>query len=692
MEKKTFLRLDSPVQYIKGIGPKRALYFKRIGVATVRDLLFLVPRRYFDYSRVYKIAQLKIDDEATIIGRVQLIQLKQSRSKGEILNLLVGDETGSIVLKWFNRPDLKNKFKLNDWLMVSGKVSFFYQKQMVNPLYEIIGEGAVEERTSGSIIPIYPLTEGLSIWDIRRAVRVAIEECLEEIEETIPQYLLDKNNLLFLKDAVRALHHPERIDEAMKARNRLVYDEFFFFELALARRKARIQVESGIPLKATGGLTNRFLQILPFSLTAGQKKIINEIALDMQKPKPMNRLLQGDVGSGKTIIALYAMLIAVENDCQAAMMAPTEILAEQHYLNHYSFFKNLNVDVALLTGSIRGSERKEIIEKIQNGKTKIVFGTHALIEEEITFNRLALAIVDEQHRFGVMQRAALVNKGINPHFLVLSATPIPRTLALTLYGDLDISTLTDKPEARGEVITRVISEKEKESIYKFIIGELQKGNQAFVVCPIIEKSEKLELKSATEIYQEIAGAFSGFKVGLIHGRLGTQERMQIMADFRSGTINILVATTVIEVGVDIPNATIMLILHPERFGLAQLHQLRGRIGRGSEKSYCFLLLDRFVAMETYQRIAFFEKNNDGFALAKEDMKLRGPGEILGKRQHGLPDIRIGDLELDQDLLFLARDDAFMIASKDPDMKLPENYPIRRHLMKLSQKEELLRIG
>ncbi|MEO0191121.1 MAG: ATP-dependent DNA helicase RecG [candidate division WOR-3 bacterium] len=692
MEKKTFLRLDSPVQYIKGIGPKRATYFKRLGVETVRDLLFLVPRRYFDYSKIYKIGELKIDDEATVIGRVQLIQLKQSRQRGEILHLLITDGTGSIVLKWFNRPDLKNKFKLNDWLMVSGRVSFFYQKQMVNPIYEIIGQEAVMERTSGSIIPIYPLTEGLSIWDIRRAVSWAIGECQAEIEETIPQYLLDKNNLLPLKEAVRFLHLPERIDEATRARNRLVYDEFFFFELALARRRAKVQVASGIPLKETSKLTKRFIEILPFSLTSGQKKTIDEITLDMQKSKPMNRLLQGDVGSGKTVIALYAMLIAVENDCQAAMMAPTEILAEQHYLNHYTLLKELGVDVALLTSSIKGSERKEVVAGIQNGRVKIVFGTHALIEEEITFNRLALAIVDEQHRFGVMQRAALINKGINPHFLVLSATPIPRTLALTLYGDLDISTLTDKPQARGEVITRVISEREKQSIYQFITGELQKGRQAFVVCPIIEKSEKLELKSATEIYQEITNAFCGFNVALIHGRLGTQERMQIMADFRSGKINILVATTVIEVGVDIPNATIMLILHPERFGLAQLHQLRGRIGRGSERSYCFLLLDRFVAQETYQRIAFFEKNNDGFALAKEDMKLRGPGEILGKRQHGLPDIKIGDLEQDQDLLFLARDDAFMIVSKDPDMKLPEHYPIRRHLMRFAQREELLRIG
>jgi len=690
--KKTFLRLDSSVQYIKGIGPRRALYLKRIGVETVRDLLFLVPRRYFDYSNIAKIRDLKIDDEVTVIGRIQLIQIKQSRQRGEVLNVVISDETGSIELKWFNRPDLKNKFSLGEYLLVSGKVNFFYHKQMINPLYEIIGEGEIEERERGTIIPVYPLTEGLSIWDIKRAVKIAIDECLDEIEESLPKSIIEKNHLLQLKQAIRALHQPERIEDTIQARRRLVYDEFFFFELALARRKAKTRTTTTISLKETGILTKKFLAALPFSLTSGQKDAITEIIQDMSGTKPMNRLLQGDVGSGKTVVALYAMLVAVENGCQAVMMAPTEILAEQHYLNHSELLKNIGIDAFLLTGSTKGSLREEIVKKIGNGEAKIVFGTHALIEEEIIFNRMGLAVVDEQHRFGVMQRAALVNKGINPHFLVLSATPIPRTLALTLYGDLDISTLPDKPSGRGEVITKVASEKEKASIYKFINNELHQGRQAFVVCPIIEKSEKVDLKSATEIYEEIKRNFSDFSIGLIHGRLNTQERIKVMDEFRKGITNILVATTVIEVGVDIPNATIMLILHPERFGLAQLHQLRGRIGRGAERAYCFLLLDRFVRPETYERIAFFEKNNNGFALARKDMKLRGPGEILGKRQHGLPDIKIGDIEEDQELLFLARDDAFFIVSKDPELKLPEHYPVRCQLTKFAQKEELLRIG
>ncbi len=693
MLKKQFLKLDSPVQYIKGIGPRRALYLKRLGVETVRDLLFLVPRRYLDYSTIVKIRDLKINTEATTIGRVFRIDIKRTGRRGEIINLLLKDDTGCIVLRWFNRPDLKNKFKIGDWLMVAGKVTFFYGKQLINPLYEILGsEETTKENITGNIIPIYPLTEGISIWDIRRALSIAIELCLDEVEEIIPTTLIEKNGLPYLRNAISDLHFPRSIEVAKSARDRLVYDEFFYFELILARRKALTQTQTGVALPEKKILTKRFIDSLNFALTPGQEKVISEIAQDMAKAKPMNRLLQGDVGSGKTVVALYALLIAVENGYQGAMMAPTEILAEQHYINHSSLLNTLGIKSVLLTSSIKGQSRDEIINQIRTGDADIVFGTHALIEEGIDFRNLGLAIIDEQHRFGVMQRAALVNKGVNPHFLVLSATPIPRTIALTLYGDLDISTLTEKPAGRGEVITRLVSENEKAGVFQFVRNEIQKGRQAFVVCPIIEKSEKLELKSATEVHNEISRIFSDFSVGLIHGRLSTSERIQKMSEFRNGAINILVATTVIEVGVDIPNATIMLILHPERFGLAQLHQLRGRIGRGAEKSYCFLLLSKFVVQETYERISFFAKNNDGFALAKKDMQLRGPGEILGKRQHGLPDIKIGDLEQDQDLLFLARDDAFAIVSKDPEMEMPEHHVIKEHLKKIVHKEDLLRIG
>lgn len=692
MIKRTNLRLTSSIQYIKGIGPKRALYFKKVGVETVRDLLFLVPRRYVDYSTILKIRDLKINDEATVIGKIQLIEMRKTKGRGNLLNVLLSDETGPINLKWFNRLDLKKKFSVGDWLIVSGKVTFFNGRQFINPLYELVGEEEVLQKTYGSIIPIYPLTEGLNLWDVRRAVKISLQECLDEINETLPTSILNKNNLVTLTEALSNIHFPQRIEDAAVSRRRLVYDEFFFFELTLAKRKAKRAKENGIPLRENGTLTKRFLELLPFKLTRGQSEVIAKIATDMKKPRPMNRLLQGDVGSGKTVVAVYAMLVSVENGYQSVLMAPTEILAEQHYIVLSGLLNKLSIAVTLLTSSIKDKEKQEIIQKIASGEAQIVFGTHALIEEAIEFKNLGLAVVDEQHRFGVMQRAALVNKGINPDFLVLSATPIPRTLALTLYGDLDISTLKEKPPSRGEVITKIVKEKQKKEVLRFVNEELAKGRQVFVICPIIEKSEKLELKSVNEVYQEIASAFTDFSVGVIHGRLKTNERLKIMEDFRHGYLNILVATTVVEVGVDIPNATVMIIEHPERFGLAQLHQLRGRIGRGAHKSYCYLILNRFLAPESYERISFFEKNNDGFALAQKDIKLRGPGEILGKKQHGLPDIKIGDLESEQDLLFLARNDAFELVKRDPEIILTEHYLIKQQLNKLVEKEKLLRIG
>jgi len=690
--KSSFLRLSSPVQYIKGIGPRRAIYFKKIGVGTVEDLLFLVAHRYLDYSKVLKIKELKINDEVSIIGQILRVEQKRTRARRNLIQITLYDGTGTVAIKWFNRPDLKNKFKPGDWLFVSGQVTFFYGRQLINPFYEFIDKTERLDKSSGTILPIYPLTSGLRLWDIRRAVRVAIDNCLDQISETLPQSIIEKNRLMKLQDAVRNLHLPNSLEDARNARRRLVYDEFFFFELVLARRRAKLKKESGIPFHSESKLAEKFVKQLPFELTQGQKEIIDKIKLDMSLPTPMNRLLQGDVGSGKTVVAVYAMLIAVENGYQAALMAPTEILIEQHFLGLSHMLERLGVHSVLLTSSIKGKERNTIIEQIKNGTAQIIFGTHALIEGEVIFKRLGFVVVDEQHRFGVMQRAALVNKGINPDFLVLSATPIPRTLALTLYGDLDVSLLREKPPHRGEVVTRIITESEKETVFKFINQELKQGRQAFVVCPIIESSEKINLKSVKEIKQEMSLAFPDFRIEIIHGRLKSRERLQIMEEFRQGKIDVLVATTVIEVGVDIPNASIMLIEHPERFGLAQLHQLRGRIGRGAQRAYCFLFLNRYVSEESYQRIKFFEKNNDGFALAQQDMKIRGPGEILGKRQHGLPDIKLGDIEEDQDLLFQARDDAFALIEKDPGIQLPEHYPIRRQLKKMALDVDLLRIG
>ncbi|MBE0432151.1 ATP-dependent DNA helicase RecG [candidate division WOR-3 bacterium] len=692
MNKKTFLRLDSPVQYVKGIGPRRAGYLEKIGVQTVQDLIRLVPRRYVDYSTVSKIRDIRLDQEASVIGKIQLAEARRTRNRVSLINAVLHDSTGSIVLKWFNRPDLKHKFKPGDWLLVSGKVTFYQRPQFVNPLYEMIAEQETVQNKQGSVIPIYPLTEGLSNWNIRRAVRTALGQCREEIIETLPRSLIDKNGLLPLDRALQCLHFPVSTEETAAARNRLVYDEFFFFELTLARRKAQLQNRPGITFRATGALTKRFVEQLPFTLTHSQTDAIEKIVSDMARPQPMNRLLQGDVGSGKTVVALYAILVALENDYQAVLMAPTEILAEQHSIVLREMLARIGVEPYLLTGSVKGKEHAAIVAKIASGEARLVLGTHALLEQEIIFHRLGLVTVDEQHRFGVMQRAALVSKGINPDFLVISATPIPRTLALTLYGDLDLSIIKEKPPQRGEVVTKIVGEKDRASTYGFIRSILARGHQAFIICPIIERSETMELRSVEEVTDEICAAFPEFKVGVIHGRLDTASRIEIMNGYRLGKTSILVATTVIEVGVDIPNATVMLIFHPERFGLAQLHQLRGRIGRGDQRSYCFLVVNRYLQPETYERISFFEKNNDGFALAQKDIRLRGPGEVLGKRQHGLPDIAIGDLEYDRELLDRARDDAFALMEEDPSMNRPEHAAIRLQLDNLAHRAELLRIG
>jgi len=690
--KKPFLKLSSPVQYVKGIGPKRAQYFKKIGVETVQDLLFLVPHRYVDYSTVKKIKDLIVNDQATVIGRVQLVDTQRTKMRGSMIKLVIADETGALMLRWFNRPDLKKRFQVGDMLIASGKITFFRGMQVVNPLYEKIEDETQDATVSGTIIPVYPLTEGLSIWDIRRTMKIALNACSDEIAETLPVTLKEKRGLMNIADALRYIHLPESLMQASNARMRLVYDEFFFFELVLARRKIHCSKQQGVSLAETGTYTQNLLKLLPFELTNGQKQVIRDIADDMAGHQPMNRLLQGDVGSGKTVVALYAMLIAIENDHQTALMAPTEILAEQHYLVLDELLRKMNVRSVLLTSSIKGKTRQEAQERIASGDIQIVFGTHALIEEGITFHKLGLAIVDEQHRFGVMQRAALVNKGMNPDFLVLSATPIPRTLALTLYGDLDISTLKEKPPSRGAVITKIVPGHQKKHVFSFVAQELERGRQAFVICPIIEKSERTALRSAKEVYHEVSTAFPRHSVGLIHGRIKNDERMDLMNAFRNGELHILVATTVIEVGVDVPNATVMMIEHPERFGLAQLHQLRGRIGRGSDQSYCYLFLTRYVQPDTFERLTYFAHTNDGFLLAQKDMKLRGPGQILGKRQHGLPDIVIGDLEDDRKILDMARDDAFEIVKQDPEIEKKEHGMLRKRLDALTRKEQLLRIG
>ncbi len=689
------LTFETPVQYLKGIGPGRAIRLERLGIKTVQDLLYFIPRRYIDYSRLVKIKDVKIKEEVTISGKVIAAQVKKTRRGVNVVMIAVNDGTGIITVRWFNRPDLKKKFKINDTVVLSGKVSYYYGKQLVNPNYEILNSDCQDSSLyAGSVIPVYPLTEGLNLWELRRAIKVAYERLADAISDSIPQYLIEKNQLLKLKDALYNLHFPETISIGIEARKRLVYEELFIFELLLAlRRREVLTSQRGYIMVDKQNLTQRFLSKLPFELTGSQKRAIEEIKRDMSSPHMMNRLLQGDVGSGKTIVALYAMLIAVENGFQAALMAPTEILAEQHFISYSEKLKEIGVDNELLTGSIKGKRRNEILEGIRSGDIKMVFGTHALIEKDVEFHNLGLAVVDEQHRFGVVQRATLANKGITPDFLVMTATPIPRTLSMTIYGDLDISTLDEKPPGRKPTVTKLIRYQERAEVYQFIRKKINEKFQVFMVYPIIEESEKVDLRSATDAYNEISSIFKEFRIGLIHGRMNNQQQMQVMEDFRSGGIDILVSTTVIEVGVDIPNAVIMVIEHPERFGLAQLHQLRGRVGRGGEESFCFLLLDRWVPAETYERLHYFEKNDNGFHLAEKDLEIRGPGEILGERQHGLSDLHFADLINDIDLLKKARDDAFELVKTDSGLERFEHRSLKNLIVrKYWDRLNLSRIG
>ncbi len=684
--------LDTPVQFLKGIGPRRASQLAKLGIETVGQLLFHIPRRYVDRSRTVPIRQVMPGDEITVFGRIAASASRRTRTYKQLVSCIVRDETGMIEAVWFHRPDLKGRFHAGQEIMLSGKVTRYRGKRFVNPFFELLEH---DDDFSGinAIVPVYPLTEGFSVWTMRRAIRTALDRYLKLVPETLTYEIREHYGFPEIWEALETIHFPKNVGATLRARKRLVYDELFYFELLLAMRRQRYSTQrKGQQLLETGELTSRFKKRLPFKFTRAQERVIHEILEDMGQRKCMNRLLQGDVGSGKTVVAIYAMLVACENQTQAAMMAPTEILATQHFQGWTRKLSSLSVNTRLLTGSTRVAERREILEGLENGSVRMVFGTHALIEQGVKFSRLGLVVVDEQHRFGVMQRAALLNKGVNPDFLVMTATPIPRTLTLTVYGDLDVSVLDEKPPGRKPVKTWVVPEHKRERMYGFVEERIAAGEQAFVVCPLIEESEKIDVTSAIRTYEKIRAAFPHRSVGLVHGRIKSDERRKMMDSFRNHEIDILVATTVIEVGVDIPNATVMVIEHPERFGLAQLHQLRGRIGRGGHESYCILMVSRGV-QETTERLKFFSRSNDGFALAEKDMELRGPGEIMGRRQHGLPDLHLADLFLDREILYRARHDAFKLVKLDPELRHPGHERIMEILKsRYSDKEKLLRVG
>ncbi len=686
--------LERPIQYLPGVGPKRARLLKRLGVYTVEDLLYLMPRKYLDRRFFKRIHDVKEGEEATIIGKIFTKGKRRTRNR-ETFTVVVADQTDWMELTFFTARGLDRIFKVGDTVVASGKV-YRYRgvKVMYHPDWEILSPDQNQPRKAGRIIPVYPATEGLKPAGIESLIQKALELAEPELKDLIPLSIRKKRGLLSRLQALRMLHAPRILREAELARKTLAYEEFFLFQLKLRLKRAEYEGQ-GIPFDLQRAeLTRRFLQSLPFELTRAQQRVLREIEQDVTQNRPMHRLLQGDVGSGKTVIAVYAMLLAVDNGYQAALMAPTELLAEQHELVIADLLKPLGLSPVLLTGRQSRRERARNLEAIETGEARIVVGTHALIQEGVHFKNLGLAVVDEQHRFGVLQRARLLEKGVRtPHFLVMTATPIPRTLAMTAYGDLDVSYLDEKPPGRQEIKTYWRTHRDRRKVYDWLFQKVLAGEQAYVVAPLIEKSETLQVQSAEELFRELQRlAPEGIRIGLIHGRIRKEERQRLMEAFRRGEFQILVATTVIEVGIDVPNATLMIIEHAERFGLSQLHQLRGRIGRGEKPSYCVLLTPEEVTEEARKRLETMVSTTDGFRIAEVDLELRGPGEILGKEQHGFRGFRIGNLLRDAPMIMKVRKDVDELLKVDRYLVRPEHRALREYLLQEEEREGEVYVG
>ncbi|MCX8116560.1 MAG: ATP-dependent DNA helicase RecG [Desulfobacterota bacterium] len=686
--------LSAPIQYVKGVGPRLAGLLERKGIRTVEDGLYFLPRAYEDRRRVKRIAELQMGRKETAFGEILISGMAYYQNRRRrVFEVRVGDDTGVITLKWFHGHEryLRSRFRKGRRLIFSGEVRWFNgQKEIHHPEVEIV-EGDLEKDSLHfkRIVPIYSETEGLPQWRLRRLMKSLVDQYSDELKSPIPSEILERQGLIDFSEAFRRVHFPpeeesiERLNRFQsEGHRRIIFDEFFFLELGLALKKRGVSLEQGLSFQAEGQLARRLLDTLSFELTPAQKRVLSEIVEDLRRPHPMNRLIQGEVGSGKTIVAVLAGLHVVECGYQVAIMAPTEVLAEQHYLTIHRWVEPLGVHVALLTSQVKGAEREEIYRSIRSGRVQMVIGTHAVIQDQVTFHRLGLAIIDEQHKFGVIQRGLLKKKGEHPDVLVMTATPIPRTLAMTLYGDLDLSLIDELPPGRMPVATKVFSESERGQVYRIVEEEVKKGRQAFLVYPLVEESEKLGLENATQMAEHLQRqVFPTFRIGLLHGRMRSEEKERVMMAFKEGKIDILVATTVIEVGIDIPNATVLVIEHAERFGLSQLHQLRGRIGRGRYPSTCLLVTPRGISEEAQIRLRTMERTNDGFQIAEQDLELRGPGEFFGTRQSGLPDFRVAHLLRDAAVLIEARKEAFRLVQEDPDLQSPPHAGLKEILLK-----------
>ena len=691
--------LDSPITTVRGISTSLATKFGKLGVKTVRDLLYFFPHRHLDYSQIKHISQLTEGDEQTIIANVWQARVTRLGYR-QGTEAIVGDETGNMRVVWFNQPYLAKRLATNARIVLSGRVSLFKGR----PVFESPEWEFVEDKDlihTGRLVPVYSLTQGLYPRQVRKLMKEVVDQWAWQVEDFLPVGLRERCDLLELPQAISQAHYPE--DEMVKdrARVRLAFDELFILQLGVINRKhnwQEAQLDSAFTIDTA--LLDNFIEALPFRLTAAQQRVLKEMLSDMQRPQPMSRLLQGEVGSGKTVVATAALLMAVANGYQGAFMAPTEILAEQHfatlcqllsgvgsqeeeapYLRRFSGLLSRPITLALLIGDITQSQKKELQQRIMEGDIDIAIGTHALIQKGVEFKQMGLAVVDEQHRFGVTQRSALRQKGFRPHMLVMTATPIPRTLALTLYGDLDLSVIDELPPGRQVVKTKWLRPQQRESAHNFIRKQVSAGHQAFIVCPLIEESEAIAAQAAVVEYERLSReVFPDLRLGLLHGRLSGEEKDGVMQRFRARKLDILVSTPVVEVGIDIPNATVMLIESADRFGLSQLHQFRGRVGRGAEQSYCILLAENPSEVGR-ERLGVIENVQDGFVLAEEDLKMRGPGEFFGTRQSGLPDLRMAKLS-DVKILELARNEAVQLFQIDPGLKAPEHQLLARELAKV----------
>lgn len=679
--------LDASVTTIKGIKINLASKLSKLGIKTVRDLLYFFPRYHLDYSQRKRIAELEIGKEQTILASVW--ESRVARLGGQQgTELTLGDETGNVRAIWFNQPYLAKRFPTNAQIVLSGKVAEYKGR----PVFESPDWELVEDKElihAGRLVPVYSLTSGLYPRQVRNLIKRTIDDCVGQLEDFLPQEIKNRSQLLNLPGAVIQAHYPDDHLKKDAARKRLAFDELFLIQLGVLSKKRNWQEgQPGNAFVVDTEKTDKFLKSLPFKLTSAQEKVLQEILADLKQSKPMSRLLQGEVGSGKTVVAIAALLTSVDSGYQGALMAPTEILAEQHYYNICRLLSRVNsgsdqegnvccykglfscpITFSLLTGKMNEKEKASIHNRIRGGEINVVIGTHALIQKGVEFSKLGLAVIDEQHRFGVLQRSALRQKGFNPHILVMTATPIPRTLALTLYGDLDISVIDELPPGRQIIKTKWLRNECRDEAYDFIRQQVAIGHQAFVICPLIEESDNIEAKAAVAEYNRLSReVFPDLRLGLLHGRMSNDKKDEIMQCFRVGALDVLVSTPVVEVGIDVPNATVILIEAADRFGLSQLHQFRGRVGRGESQSYCLLVSEK-PSFEGQARLEAIERIHDGFTLAEKDLELRGPGEFFGTRQSGLPDLRMAKLS-DVRILELARSEALGIFKIDPDLKLP----------------------